>query len=149
MARNIKIGDVSPASCRCLQLQFAAAKGFTLVELMIVIFIMMILLSVAAPRYTQSIQRAKEATLRQNLYTLRTVIDQYTMDKQRAPQSLDDLVSAGYLRQIPRDPIANTTEWEVVTDETVASIDQQESGITDVHSTAQQLSLEGTAYNTW
>jgi general secretion pathway protein G len=71
------------------------------------------------------------------------------MDKQRAPQSLDDLVSAGYLRQIPRDPIANTTEWEVVTDETVASIDQQESGITDVHSTAQQLSLEGTAYNTW
>lgn len=147
MARNTKIGDVTPAPCRSVRL--AASKGFTLVELMIVIFIMMILLSVAAPRYTQSIQRAKEATLRQNLYTLRTVIDQYTMDKQRAPQSLDDLVSAGYLRQIPRDPIANTTEWEVVTDETVASIDQQESGITDVHSTAQQLSLEGTAYNTW
>jgi general secretion pathway protein G len=147
MARNTKIGDVTPATCPSVRL--AASKGFTLVELMIVIFIMMILLSVAAPRYTQSIQRAKEATLRQNLYTLRTVIDQYTMDKQRAPQSLDDLVSAGYLRQIPRDPIANTTEWEVVTDETVASIDQQESGITDVHSTAQQLSLEGTAYNTW
>src|SRR5678816_2353030 len=81
----------------------SAQRGFTLIELMIVIFIIMILMSVAAPRYTQSIQRAKEATLRQNLYTLRTVIDQYTLDKQRAPQTLDDLVSAGYLRQIPRD----------------------------------------------
>jgi len=116
---------------------------------MIVIFIIMILMSVAAPRYTQSVQRAKEATLRQNLYTLRTLIDQYTLDKQRAPQSLDDLVSAGYLRVIPKDPITNTTEWEAVTDETLASIDQQESGITDVHSTSQELSTEGTAYNTW
>jgi general secretion pathway protein G len=124
-------------------------RGFTLVELMIVIFIIMILMSVAAPRYTQSVQRAKEATLRQNLYTLRTLIDQYTLDKQRAPQSLDDLVSAGYLRVIPKDPITNTAEWEAVTDETLASIDQQESGITDVHSTSQALSTEGTPYNEW
>jgi general secretion pathway protein G len=124
-------------------------RGFTLIELMIVIAIIMILMSVAAPRYTQSVQRAKEATLRQNLYTLRTVIDQYTLDKQRAPQTLDDLVSAGYLRQIPRDPVTGLTEWEVVTDETLASIDQQESGITDVHSTSQQVSTEGTPYNEW
>jgi general secretion pathway protein G len=137
MARNTKTGRIRRIA------------GFTLVELMMVIAIIMILMSVAAPRYTESVRRAKETVLRQNLYNLRNAIDQYTMDKQRAPQSLEDLVAAGYFRQLPRDPIANTTEWEVVTDETLMSIDQQESGITDVRSTSQELASDGTAYNTW
>jgi general secretion pathway protein G len=123
--------------------------GFTLVELMIVISILLILISVAVPNYRQAIVRSKEAVLRQNLDTLRKTIDAYTYDKRKAPQSLDDLVSAGYLKKIPNDPITNQADWEVVSEDTMASIDQTEPGINDVHSASQQPSTEGTAYNTW
>jgi general secretion pathway protein G len=125
-------------------------RGFTLIELMIVISIIMILMSVAAPMYSQSIRRAKEAVLRQDLYTLRLAIDQYTQDKLRGPQSLDDLVSAGYLRSIPNDPMTGTSEtWQVTMEDTLLSIDQTDPGITDVHSGSSETSTDGTLYSEW
>src|SRR5579862_4039953 len=85
-------------------------RGFTLIELMIVISIILILVSVALPAYNQSIVRARESVLKQNLFTLRSVISQYTLDKQKAPQSLDDLISAGYLKQLPTDPMTGRSD---------------------------------------
>jgi len=116
---------------------------------MIVISIMSILISIAVPMYQQSIRRSKEAVLRQNLDTLRHVIDAYTYDKRKAPQSLEDIVSAGYLKKIPTDPMTSQADWEPVMEDTLASIDQTEPGINDVHSASQLASTEGTAYNTW
>jgi general secretion pathway protein G len=124
-------------------------SGFTLVELIIVMAIIAILISIAAPMYSQSVVRAREATLKQDLYHLRQSIDQFTMDKQRAPQSLDELVSAGYLRSIPIDPFTKSADWEVVMEDVMNSIDQTQPGITDVRSTATGVSTEGTAYNSW
>ena len=127
-------------------------RGFTLIELMIVISLLLILITVAVPIYRQSILRARESVLRQDLFTLRQVIDQYTLDKQKAPQSLDDLVSAGYMKQLPIDPFTgNNDTWKVVTEEdTIADPSQTEAGgITDVHSGAEQPSSDGTTYSSW
>jgi len=99
--------------------------------------------------YNQSIVQARESVLRSNLNTLRNVIQQYTLDKQKAPQSLDDLVTAGYLRQIPVDPMTKETNWEVVQEDVMMAVDQQEPGITDVHSASPGTSTDGTAYSTW
>jgi general secretion pathway protein G len=123
--------------------------GFTLIELMIVISIIMILMAVAVPMYNQSIVQARESVLRSNLSTLRNVISQYTLDKQKAPQSLDDLVTAGYLRQIPVDPMTRQANWEVVQEDVMMAVDQQEPGITDVHSASDGTASDGTAYSTW
>jgi general secretion pathway protein G len=126
------------------------AAGFTLIELMIVISMILILMSVAIPLYNQSITRAREAVLRQNLFTMRSVIDQYSMDKQKAPQSLDDLVQAGYLKQIPTDPMTNSKDtWQPVQEDVLVSVDQNAPGITDVHSGSEANGSDGTAYNTW
>src|SRR5215831_3907042 len=126
-------------------------RGFTLIELMIVISLILILVSVSIPAYNQSILRAKESVLKQNLFQLRSLISQYTLDKQKAPQSLDDLVSAGYIKQLPVDPMtASSSSWTVEQEEdTISSPDQQESGISDVHSGSTATSSDGTAYNTW
>jgi len=124
-------------------------RGFTLLELMIVISIIMILMAVAVPVYNQSIIQARESVLRSNLSTLRSVISQYTLDKQKAPQSLDDLVTAGYLRQIPVDPMTRQTNWEVVQEDVLLAVDQQDPGITDVHSASSTTASDGSAYNTW
>jgi general secretion pathway protein G len=124
-------------------------RGFTLLELMIVISIIMILMAVAVPVYNQSIIQARESVLRSNLSTLRSVISQYTLDKQKAPQSLDDLVTAGYLRQIPVDPMSRQTNWEVVQEDVELAVDQQDPGITDVHSASSGTASDGTAYSTW
>jgi len=128
------------------------SRGFTLIELMIVISIILILVSVALPAYNQSIVRARESVLKQNLFTLRSVISQYTLDKQKAPQSLDDLVSAGYLKQLPVDPMTGKNDTWVADQEenTIMSIDEQDQGgIIDVHSGSEAVSSEGTAYSTW
>jgi general secretion pathway protein G len=125
------------------------ARGFTLLELMIVISMIMILMSVAVPIYNQSIVQARESVLRSNLATLRSVISQYTLDKQKAPQSLDDLVTAGYLRQIPIDPMTKQPNWEPKEEDVLMAVDQQDPGIDDVHSSSSGIASDGTAYSTW
>ena len=128
------------------------SRGFTLLELMIVIFVMLILVSIAVPNFTRSVQRSREAVLRKILFTLRDLISQYTLDKQKAPQSLDDLVQAGYLKQIPKDPMTDQVDWvtEQEQDNTVMSPDEQDQGgIDDVHSASTAIGSDGNAYNTW
>ena len=128
----------------------ARQRGFTLIELMVVISIIIILLSLAMPNYTKSILHAQEAALRDDLHTLRSVIDQYTLDKQKAPVSLQDLVDAGYIKQLPMDPFTKSREtWVPVTDDSLMSPDQTAPGIIDVHSGSDLVSTEGTAYSTW
>jgi len=124
-------------------------SGFTLVELMIVISIIAILLAIAVPNYTQSLRHANESVLKQDLFSMRSSIDNYTMDKAKAPQSLDELVSSGYLRKIPKDPITGQTDWVPVQDDSLMSADQTEPGISDVHSAAQGNASDGTAYAAW
>ena len=125
------------------------ARGFTLLELMIVISIIMILMAIAVPIYNQSVTRSKEAVLRQDLFTLRNVIDQYTLDKQKAPQGLDDLKQGNYIREIPKDPMTGEANWEVNSEDVLMSVDQTEPGIDNVHSASTATSLDGTPYNTW
>ena len=124
--------------------------GFTMVELMIVMAIIVILISIAIPQYQQSIIRAKESVLQNNLHTLREVIDEYTYDKKKAPQSLDDLVSAGYLREIPLDPITNSNQtWKVIMEDALQSVDQTDPGVFDVKSGSDKSGLDGTPYADW
>jgi general secretion pathway protein G len=126
------------------------SRGFTLIELMIVISMMMILIAIAIPAYRGSIVRAREGVLKQNLFTLRSLISQYTLDKQKAPQALDDLVTAGYIKQIPNDPLTTKSDWAVSQeDDTIMSPDEQSGGIDDVHSSSDQTGSDGTAYSTW
>ena len=127
----------------------ARNRGFTLIEMVVVISLIAILLSIALPMYNQSIIRARETTLRQNLATLNKVIDQYTLDKQKAPQSLDDLVSAGYLKQIPYDITGNRDTWVLEQEDSLKSIDQTQPGIVGVHSGSDQTASDGTAYSSW
>jgi len=124
-------------------------SGFTLLEMMIVMIIMGILLSIAVPIYNQAIVKARESVLRNDLFEMRKLISQYTLDKQKAPQSLEDLVSAGYIKVIPKDPMTNETNWEVVQEDTLLTVDQQDPGISDVHSASNTISSDGTAYSTW
>ena len=126
------------------------SAGFTLIELMIVMTIIGILMVVAIPRFSGSIQRAREAVLKEDLHTMRDAIDSYTMDKQKAPQSLDDLVQNGYLREIPMDPMTHTKDsWVTDTSEAMFSIDQSEPGIDDVHSGSDEAGSDGQPYSSW
>jgi general secretion pathway protein G len=124
--------------------------GFTLVELMIVMAIIGILLLIAVPRYISTVQLAREAVLREDLQVLRSAIDSYTMDKQKAPQSLDDLVQEGYLKKIPQDPITHSdTTWVTDTSDSLHSLDQTDPGVDDVHSGSTETGSDGQSYSTW
>lgn len=130
----------------------AASAGFTLIELMIVITILMILLGLAAGNYRQSVLRAKEATLRSDLQVMRKAIDNYTLDKEAAPQSLEDLTNpqSQYLREVPIDPMTRAKDWRADFGDLALSPDQSNTGVVDVHSNSDQVSpFEGTPYNTW
>jgi general secretion pathway protein G len=125
------------------------ANGFTLIEMVIVIAMVMILLSIAVPTYRQSIQRARDATMRQNLFTMRQVIQEFTLDKQRAPQSLDEISQSGYMKDIPVDPCTNQKDWVVVQEDVLLAVDQNQPGITDVHSNCALRASDGTPYTEW
>ena len=125
-------------------------RGFTMIELMIVMAVVTILVSIAVPFYQKSIMRSKESVLRNNLFTMRTVIDEYTFDKQKAPQTLQDLVTEGYLRAVPVDPITGSdSTWKVIMEDAVSSVNQTEPGIFDIRSGSDKTSLEGTPYAEW
>ena len=126
------------------------AQGFTLIELMIVMLIIAILAGVAIPSFVGSLRAARESNLRQDLHVMRNAIDEYTHDKEKAPQSLDDLVSAGYLKDLPTDPMTHSsTTWVPTTDDTLQDIDQTDPGLTDVHSGSDQVGSDGQPYSSW
>jgi general secretion pathway protein G len=143
MARHIQSGS------RGRWMPRRGRAGFTIIELMIVMAVISILVAIAIPIYQKSVVRARESVLRQNLFTLRTVIDEYTYDKAKAPQSLQDLVQEGYLRQIPADPMTGQADWTVIQEDAVTSVNQTEPGIFDVRSKSDKKSLEGTPYAEW
>ncbi|MGH9492328.1 MAG: type II secretion system protein [Terriglobales bacterium] len=152
-----KSGASAPRRTRLLERALAqesqghkSARGFTLLELMVVVSIIIILISVAVPSYQQHVKMAREAVLREDLYQMRMAIDQYSLDKLRAPQSLDDLVSAGYLREVPLDPFTSSRDtWLVVQEDVVLSVDQNQPGISDVHSGSTLAASDGSAYSSW
>jgi general secretion pathway protein G len=124
------------------------ALGFTFVELMVVITIVVILVTMAIPIYNKTIIRSKETVLHQNLFTMRTVIDNYTFDKQKAPQSLQDLVTEGYLRTIPIDPMTGSnTTWRTIMEDAMQSVNQTEPGIYEVKSGSDKMGLDGVPYS--
>lgn len=117
---------------------------------MIVMAIVAILASIAIPHYLQSVQRAKEAVLKEDLQVMRNAIDSYTVDKEKAPQSLDDLVQGGYLKSVPVDPMTNRNDtWMPGMSDNPMTIMETQGGIDDVHSGSQDLAADGTTYNTW
>ena len=125
-------------------------SGFTLIELIIVMTIIAILATLAVPYFAAAIKHAREAVLREDLQTMRMAIDSYTMDKQKAPQSLDDLVQDGYLKSIPEDPMTHANDtWVTDTSDAMYSLDQTEPGISDVHSGSQEQASDGQPYSSW
>jgi general secretion pathway protein G len=131
------------------RIKIGRSSGFTLLEMMIVISIMVILIAIAMPIYSQSVLRSREAVLRNDLFTLRSLISQYTLDKQKAPESLDDLVTGGYIKIVPKDPMTGEANWEVVQEDVLLAVDQQDPGISDVKSASSSTGTDGTAYSTW
>ena len=125
-------------------------RGFTLIELMCVIAIILILATISAGHYEKSVVRAKETTLHTDLKVMRDAIQHYTEDKEMAPSSLDDLVSAHYIQQIPSDPMTNAKDWVTSSEEFDLSPEQSSSGITDVHSASDAISpFENDPYSSW
>ena len=124
-------------------------RGYTLIELIIVMAIVSILMAIAIPQYQKSIRRTKETLLHSHIQTLRTVIDEYTFDKKKAPQSLQDLVTEGYLRAVPLDPITGNDNWRTINEDSLSAVDQTEPGIFDIRSLSDQISLEGNPYSEW
>jgi general secretion pathway protein G len=125
-------------------------RGFTFIELMVVLTIIVVLVTMAIPIYQKSIIRAKESVLKNNLFTLRTVIDNYTYDKQKAPQTLRDIVMEGYLRDVPMDPMTGSNQtWKAIMEDATQSVNQSEPGIFDIRSGSDKISLDGTPYSDW
>jgi general secretion pathway protein G len=124
--------------------------GFTLVELLIVMTIIGVLMMVAVPRFESAIRMAREAALKEDLHVMREAIDSYIMDKQKAPQSLQDLIQDGYLREVPVDPFTRTRDtWTTETGDAMHSLDQTDPGVEDVHSGSQETGSDGQPYSGW
>jgi general secretion pathway protein G len=124
--------------------------GFTLIELMVVMMIVGILSLIAIPKFQGAIRQAREAVLKEDLRVMRSAIDSYTMDKQKAPQALQDLVQEGYLREIPEDPITHSRDsWVTNTSDSLYSVDQTDAGVDDVHSGSQETGSDGQPYSSW
>jgi general secretion pathway protein G len=128
----------------------ACRRGFTLIEMMIVMAIIVILIAVAVPFYQKAIIRAKESVLHNNLFAMRSAIDEYSFDKQKAPHDLQELVSNGYLRDVPKDPITQRNDtWKVIMEDAGQAVSSTDPGIFDVRSGSDKKSLDGTAYSDW
>src|SRR5262249_41903923 len=143
---NLESATLMPRRCAFL------LSGFTLIELMIVIAIISILLGIAAGAYRRSVVHAKEATLKSDLTVMRQAIDHYTLDKEAAPQWLEDLLNpqSQYMRESPVDPMTNAKDWHLDYGDTVMTPDQTNTGIVDVHSNYDKTSpIDGSAYNSW
>jgi len=125
------------------------SHGFTLIEMMVVISLILILLSIALPMYNRSIQNARETVFRSNLATLNKVISQYTLDKNKAPLTLDDLVQAKYLKSVPPDITGSPDTWVPEMEDSLQAVDQSQPGMVGVHSGSDQIGSNGTAYSTW
>jgi general secretion pathway protein G len=132
----------------CPRLPASRSNGFTLLELMIVITIIIILAAIVLPQYQKTIMHAREAVLRDDLYKMRSLLDQYAADKGKLPQSLDDLITEHYMRELPVDPFTGQTDWQVTTGEDSNST-SGEQGVVDVHSASTDTSSEGTPYSEW
>lgn len=144
-------GEDGPGGIRRAAAAGVSVRGFTLLELMMVLTLILILASFAVPTYHVAIVRAREAVLRDDLYTLRSLIDQYTLDKQHPPATLDDLVDAGYLRGgIPADPFTGSKDtWRVDFEDVPLTPALSVAGIVDVHSGSEEVSLDGALYSSW
>ena len=125
-------------------------QGFTLIELIVVMMIIAILTAIAVPRFASAVQKAKEASLKEDLHVMRDAIDSYTMDKGKAPQSLQDLVQSGYLRAIPVDPMTHSADtWVTDTSDSLMDVNEEQSGIDDVHSGSDAVGTNGQPYSSW
>ena len=150
MALPTQNGKVAADRPACRSSRARRLLGFTFIELMVVLTIIVVLVTMAIPIYQKSILRAKESVLKNNLFTIRTVLDNYTYDKQKAPQSLRDLVTEGYLRDIPMDPMTGSNQsWKTIMEDATQSVNQSEPGIFDVRSGSDKMGLDGTLYSDW
>ncbi len=128
----------------------AAAAGFTLIELIVVTALIVVLTTIAMVSYQNSVTRAREAVLKEDLFRLRDAIDQYYADKNKWPQTLQDLVADGYVREIPKDPMTDSVEtWQTVPAEADPTTGSAEPGVFDVKSGSDRMALDGTPYTDW
>lgn len=144
------MGHLTPTGSPCAPRAQRIRNGFTLIEMMIVMAIIVILIAVAVPFYQKAIIRAKESVLHANLSAMRNAIDEYTFDKQKAPQDLKDLVTGGYLHDVPTDPIMQRNDsWKVIMEDSAQAVDTSQPGIFDIRSGSDKIGLDGTHYSDW